>query len=149
MEKKSCPECNFQFFGRKNQIYCSVECKNKSHNLKTRLIYISGRYGEDKINEIQQTMRKNSHNLKVVSDEYQIKTQEYRNEIDGLRTEYQNLKREYEELLSTVNKLKAKTATVLMTRIELDNRVKAFENLGKVISPIIDRIADKWFKLKL
>ena len=140
MEKLTCKVCLKEFSGRKNQIYCSTDCKNNYYNKKTRLMYISGKYGKKTFEQILDQQSSNNDRMIKALAVFDEKEKWFDSEIMRLKAEYTDLLKAYNKLTEDIDNIKKITLSISSEKAEFDAKMILAKGIGQMISPLVDRI---------
>ncbi len=142
MKNITCLVCKNDFYGRNNQIFCSIECKNKHNNIKTRLIYGVGKHGNDKITNIQEQIYSNNERFKkayaILEDEAKIN----KSEREALRKDYEDLLNNFNRLKADLEKIRGKYIDSLHSARKSEEQLNLIKGLGELLGPIIIKVVD-------
>ena len=140
MKKTVCFVCGKEFYGRDNQIFCSIPCKNYHNNKKTRMQYQAGKYGSEAILEIQKKeYAKNRKILKSLKELDTIK-QWHKDQIAELKQEYTELFSNYELMKIKIDGYKATANKQYETLKEMEERKHLINAIAKEFKPLFDKI---------
>jgi hypothetical protein len=148
MKNTTCLVCKNDFYGRNNQIFCSIECKNKHNNIKTRLIYSVGKHGDDKISDIQDQMYASDERIRKAYAVLVKESDINKAERELLRKDYLDLLKELEKFKADLEKIKRKYLDSLGSAKELDGQLNIIKGLGALFGPMISKAIDNLGKLE-
>lgn len=143
MEKLICKLCNKEFKGRLNQIFCSIECKNKYYNEKTRLIYHAGKYGKDAFEQILNEQGSKNERMKKALAVFNEKEKWFDAEIEKLKSDYKNLLQTCNNISEQVEKLKRNTLNTFSEKQQFEAQMKLAEGIGQFLKPLVTKIINK------
>jgi chromosome segregation ATPase len=126
----------------KNQIFCSIQCKNAHHNFKNRLIYAAGKHGTEEIEEIQATVYNNDKKIELAARDMAAKKAGQDAIIEKLKTDYINLQKKYQNLEEQCTVLQSKYYRAYKSAKETEENYKLLQELAQQFKPFIEKISD-------
>lgn len=148
MKKNSCMVCEKEFNGRSNQKFCSVDCKNKFHNQKTRLIYNVGKKGKKVISKIQKQINSDNARLIRIDSVFEEEKAIYKSEIAKLKSDYTELLGKYEKFKADLEKVKGKYVDSLWKSKEQEEQINKMQAITTLFAPALDKLLDNLNKTK-
>jgi hypothetical protein len=142
MKLIECKVCKNEFYGRRNQIFCSNECKNKHYNQKTKLIYQLGRHGEGKIAEFQEAVYVNTAKVIKIDSIFSAEKELYHSEVAILRSDYVELANNYQKLNVEVERIRKRYIHCHNSAIKSEEQIELLNGLGKMLAPAINKVLE-------
>jgi DNA repair exonuclease SbcCD ATPase subunit len=148
MKDSTCLVCKTEFYGRENQIFCCTDCKNKHYNVKNKLFYKAGKFGEGQIAQIQEQIYNNNDRIAKINSNY-IKVEEsYKAEIAELKADYNELLRKYETFEVSFERIRGRYGDALQSAKKLEEQMALLKGLGEMLGPTINKLTKNLGKMK-
>lgn len=148
MKISNCLVCKTEFYGRDNQIFCSSDCKNKHHNVKSKLFYRAGKFGEGQIAAIQEQIYLNNDRFIKTNDNFTRVEESYKAELAELRSDYTELSGKYEGFKKDLERIRGKYVDSFNNARKSEAQLALITELGEMFAPALGKLTENLLKTK-